>query len=509
MPKLQPVVVRVPTTPSKRRQVEGTKKTQQHEGASLWVGYVTLLKLTMGAGTLGLPYAFSESGFLVGAVLLVCVTCIALYGGFLLAACSEKVLSDGTPATFGAMTSRASPAFGHVVNTIIMFKCTGTAVSYMIVLGENLAAVAEKTLGVSAESSLATRQFWQFAVFAVFVAPVAFLKDLKALKNAAVLGLIAVLYVLFLAVVYSLLPDSETCAAFESVDACRGKPVAVNPDPVGQLRALPIFFFALTCHQNIPTTFNEMAQPSVGRITKGILLPALTSAAAIFMTIGFAGYLTYGHNVLPDFLLSYPDSDPLVAAGRVALALIATCSCPLQLHPARLSATALARAFLSVVFRNRPERLKAWTTDEGGRSGVLRVILTTFLLSALFATSWVVSSLGLVFDVIGAVGATGLTMYLPGFLFLCLFRKSAVTSEEMDAPTPGTAAAARSGKVAKGDVTRRAERQALKEGGPEKSSLSERAIQWHLRGALFLFLLGFTVMSLTLASLVLTGGGGH
>ena len=60
---------------------------------------------------------------------------------------------------------------------------------------------------------------------------------------------------------------NATAANGTDPHGCEG-PTAWATDGMATLRALPIFVFAYTCHQNVISTTNEMAQPTRGRIAR-------------------------------------------------------------------------------------------------------------------------------------------------------------------------------------------------------------------------------------------------
>lgn len=59
------------------------------------------------------------------------------------------------------------------------------------------------------------------------------------------------------------------------------------------MRALPIFVFSFTCHQNIISISNELARPTPRRVMT-LVAAAVGAAAAVYLAIAHAGYFTFG-----------------------------------------------------------------------------------------------------------------------------------------------------------------------------------------------------------------------
>ena len=78
-------------------------------------------------------------------------------------------------------------------------------------------------------------------------------------------------------------PANATAANGTDPHDCEG-PTAWATDGMATLRALPIFVFAYTCHQNVISTTNEMAQPTRGRIAR-MTTTAVGTALAVYIAL--------------------------------------------------------------------------------------------------------------------------------------------------------------------------------------------------------------------------------
>lgn len=197
--------------------------------------------------------------------------------------------------------------------------------------------------------------------------------------------------------------------------------------------------FAFTCAQNLCATVNELynnSQPRVNvvlgssiGIATGIyeVRACLTSAnlaltvyISLLQVLGIVGYLTFGDRVGANIIEMYPHST-LVAIAQVAIVILVMASYPLQVHPCvrpslpllSLSVPcliALQRAALDKIVR--PKATPGSDDDEDSGDVPLLVFCaeTAVILLATFVVAINVSDISVV---LGFVGATGVSRFVP------------------------------------------------------------------------------------------------
>ena len=104
-------------------------------GTPILGGVFVLAKTILGAGMLGLPFAFATCGYLVGSCMLLFFACLSATSLFMLAECADYA---GRPATFNSVAERAMPGSGILVDVAVAIKCFGVATSYLIVIGDSV-----------------------------------------------------------------------------------------------------------------------------------------------------------------------------------------------------------------------------------------------------------------------------------------------------------------------------------------------------------------------------------
>lgn len=100
-----------------------------------WVGSFQIMKTIMEASLVSLPFAFALSGYVVGFLMLAISAAITAYSCFLLTCCAKKVGQGHI--SFSALAKLTYPLLGPVVDCLLVTTCTGGAITYVIIVGED------------------------------------------------------------------------------------------------------------------------------------------------------------------------------------------------------------------------------------------------------------------------------------------------------------------------------------------------------------------------------------
>ena len=313
----------VPADAEESIEAVSNKDAASQPPASICSGILNLANTIIGSGLLSLPSAFARCGFVAGSLLLLIFAAFSALG--------LHLLSSGRPASLYTVAEKAQPNLGLLVDVAIGIKCFGVATTYLIVVGDSL-PLALEPLGVT--GALLDRRLWS-ALAALAVAPLAYRKRIDGLRYTSLVAILSVLVIMAVVIAFAvgpaLSPALDPCASTsaqsscraegaEVVCSCRGPVVAVS-DASSILRALPIYTFAYTCHQNIVSISNEMTlvgRPAPERVIR-VIQGALPFALAVYLSVAVAGYSTFGNRVAHDVLTSYPNS-PLVSGARILVA---------------------------------------------------------------------------------------------------------------------------------------------------------------------------------------------
>lgn len=287
---------------------------------------MNLANTILGSGMLGLPYAFSHTGWVLGSLLLVICGSLSSFALHLLALCALK---EKEASSFYSVAHSAMPKFTLLIDFAVAVKCFGVATSYLIVIGDLMPDVMEF---FEVSGALGHRQFWVFIGFLI-VAPLSCLHNLDSLKFTS---FFAIGFVIFLTILISLyafdIPNMDPCEDMDVDEECKGDASNFVMD-MDTMRVFSIFVFGFTCQQNIFAVKNELVNPTPSRIN-GVIVSAIGTAMTLYFIVSCFGYSTYGANVESDILTNYPETY-LTSFARLFVSLLVAFSYPLQCHPAR------------------------------------------------------------------------------------------------------------------------------------------------------------------------------
>ncbi|KJE89975.1 hypothetical protein, variant [Capsaspora owczarzaki ATCC 30864] len=315
------------------------------------------------------------------------------FGLQLLVECARR--TGQVNASYFTVAKHTYPKASKLIDLAVALKCYGVAISYLIVVGDLLVAAMLSLFDVSSDSVVADRRFW-IGMAMLIELPLSIQKHLNSLRWASVAALATVIYLTGLVCGNYFASGVDASADAFELEYWRSD--------VDVITALPIIVFAFTCHQNIFTIYGELRNPTAERIHKVINL-AISSCLFIYFTVGICGYLTFRLITRSNIILNYTRDELQIWANicRLAVAVLALFSYPLQVHPCRTSIENLL--FASSPLHNADRR---------------RVIETLVLCLTTFLIAFFVSDLDIVLGFVGATGSTTLCYLLPGLFYLKL-----------------------------------------------------------------------------------------
>jgi len=421
--------------------------------------FFNLANTIIGSGMLGLPYAYSASGWFVGSfLLLVCGSS----SGFALHTLSLCALKIGTPASFYSVATKALPAFTLVIDAAVAIKCFGVATSYLIVIGDLMPDVMQQ---LGAPDVAQDRHLWVGLGFCIVV-PLCLLRNIESLKFTSTMSICFVIFLTILIVLYSAnLPGLDACEAVDDGESCVGDTTVATVD-VHTFQVLSIFVFGFTCQQNIFAVTNEMDRPTPARINT-VIFCAIGLAFCVYNIVAACGYKTYGSEVEPDILVNYPNNY-LTSVARLFVSLLVCFTYPLQCHPSRRSILSLLHHLDNYRYGKSDHPVENTTNAENvvnpmsehGHSSVTAdhapapttihtinkaeyplkpvalgheltedeqkiryTYVTCGFLGLSLLIGMTVSNLGVVLALVGATGSTTVSYILPGFFYYIIFKE--------------------------------------------------------------------------------------
>ncbi|KAJ7525559.1 hypothetical protein O6H91_17G056700 [Diphasiastrum complanatum] len=251
----------------------------------------------VGAGMLGLPYAFKRAGWLAGSIALIVVAMATYYSLKLLVDARKKVEDDGEAevATYSDLSYHAYGDRGRIaVDGLIFLSQGGTCIAILIFIGENLPSLFS-TLTITSHPAagiadaktarsrigLAGKDTYIFMAF-VLQLGMAGINSLTRLAPFSMLGTLA--NVLAMAVVMREY-------VVEIISGGGIKPVEAFTDLSGLPFAVGVGIYALSCTVLlIPIQSSMQNQPKF----EGVLALAMSSVTTLYVNFALLGFLAFG-----------------------------------------------------------------------------------------------------------------------------------------------------------------------------------------------------------------------
>lgn len=363
----------------------GEHEDENASGVVTLVGSTAnLCSATLGAGILALPYAFYQSGIICGLLLL-------LISAWATSSSIELLVETYDRLKVSTYEKAVEKVLGvkcrKIVEVSILIFCCGTAVGYVIAVGDIIERVVPFL--TRSQTRVAMSCVWLVAML-----PLSCLRKMKSLECASSVGIISIGTLLVAAIVhlvrdsgssniiggsggdvyfYGLEEDyiddhavriatTTTNHHYHSYDSdseyYKRSSISSLLGPAGGswlsvLQACPIFFYAFSSQVNVAQIFEELPgrhgnNPrkirTMGRVTfLGVLVCGILYASLSLVTI-----IDFGKDVQPNILSCYDlgsssssgsknNHQPLLHVAFLGMALAVVIAFPLNIFPARVS----------------------------------------------------------------------------------------------------------------------------------------------------------------------------
>jgi len=370
-------------------------------GASVRTSSLNLVLSTIGVGALTLPWTTASVGWLQSGTLLLTFFFVSIYNLYLL---DEVCRSLPRAADAGSYANMVASVLGkpgaYALEMFMLLYSFGLSVSYLGVVGSELAVFAQLILGAPSE----TLQRNLISVVAVvIVLPLSLLPDTLLRLSGAVgtFCMILTTIIVVCMVPWKLSwPFVEFCndALAEHLHAGNLEPVAWVSSPKELLSAVPMFSFCM----NAATAFVSIRSEMVAQIWV-----AQTFALLDYMVSAAAGYVAFCGAAPDNVLDGFPTSHVPSLVARLALALQLAAACAGVYIP-------LARAALCHLW---------FGVSSDSPRGVSRMVSTVILVASMVLVARALDgALALPLGLTSAVCTTAIMFVFPGMCASCVHK---------------------------------------------------------------------------------------
>ncbi|ORX90046.1 hypothetical protein K493DRAFT_209790 [Basidiobolus meristosporus CBS 931.73] len=309
--------------------------------------YFNIVCAIAGTGTLQLPYALSQSGW-VGVGLILLSTGISIYTGSLLIKCLyyDRVSRLSDYSSIGkAAFGKPGMIFIRVFHYSIQI---GSAIVYILITGLNAHQLFE-AMGVVLDQKV-----WVLIAGVIVWIPYILLKTLKEVAILSVLGVLSTLVLVFVAVSVSLIDLPNNVQQTHQTINISGFPIA-----------LASICFSFGGNVVYPHVEQVMAHP---KSWNKVLRAAMLTICVLYLLISVAGYYVYGGSTKSPIYDSLP-AGPATTVAIIMITFHVLLACPIYLTSFATEIEAIFRID-STYYSKYKERILRFAL----RTGILAVL---------------------------------------------------------------------------------------------------------------------------------------
>lgn len=358
--------------------------SEDSKGSSIFGASFNFINSIIGAGIIGLPFAFENTGIFMGTILLYLVAVLVQYGVAGLVQRGAKAKCDN----YEELCEKIIGLTGSRVLVFFMFLFAyGAMIAYLMVIGDTVPKVFTE---IDAESILANRT-WVILLFAcLFILPLCLLKDMSSLANTSVLSIVSVVVIVITVAI-----RGPAAAKEQGINATNeSNPYAfVRSELFAGLGGMS---FAFVCHHSSFMVYNSLKVKTLENWNKVTRIAVWTSFV-LSLALALFGYLNFFSHTQSDILDNFSVDDTAINVSRMLLSFTMVFTYPMEQFVAR-------HCVLTLLFSENFNNYHFYT-------------VTIVLWAVTVIVGITVEDLGIVFEIVGAVAASTLGFTFPALIF--------------------------------------------------------------------------------------------
>ena len=272
---------------------------------------INMLNSVLGAGVIGVAFAFRLVGYPLGIILTLLLAFLAGWTMKLLVRCGEMTNRFRYPLLMDYVLGYK----GFILSTVLQFAMAyGGLCAFYVIVGDNVPKLLSKA-GLDVPRNIVL-----LLVYPIFLG-ISLMRNLSALAKASALSVGTVFFIIGV-VIYRLFHGPY-----------KNEPTVVTNPASGFFGAIGILAFSFVCHHNTFLMRASLNNPTYDRFSKVIYICFGTAVSCCLVT-GIIGYYIFGDKTKPDLLDSFAENTMSFCA-KVAFCFIMMMTYPLELFVAR------------------------------------------------------------------------------------------------------------------------------------------------------------------------------
>ncbi|EER01508.1 10 transmembrane domain, possible aa transporter, putative [Perkinsus marinus ATCC 50983] len=357
-----------------------------------------VMKATLGAGILSLPFTMLSAGLALGLILLTVMAGLSVLSVGLIVRVVHKSGRDTYEEVVDLLFGRG---WGFLYQLAMFVFCFGTSAVYIVTIYDIVSPVTIHAFGKDPEVwyaiVLTNRMYFSVLITVIVLLPVSLMKTINSIRYLTLTGSLCAC---FLAIT-SLYVVIRYGAATTFTSDMLWKPLNVS----SLVSAFNTYLFAFANQPNIPEIFTELSTPTP-RTMRKVTLISIFSVLLLYAVEGCPFLVAYGTNTKSNILISLGDrlneGDLVVAVAFLMTAVTVVSSFPLNIYPVRIT----------ILHSLRPERNKT----------VIGMVVSTLTVGLALCVAIILPDVNIILGVVGAMAGSVICFLTPAALNMKLDR---------------------------------------------------------------------------------------
>lgn len=384
--------------------------TEQHEGSgtsNMKMAFMNMANSILGAGIIGQPFAFKNSGLLGGTIVMFCLT--ALIDWTL-----RLIVVNAQLSQTRSYQDTVSYCYGKWGKILLLFSISsfayGGCMAFCVIIGDTIPHVLISVLPSSwtdPKTSIIGWFFGRNVIITVFTAcisyPLSLNRDISKLAKASGFALLGMLIIVVVTVVRGPMVDDSLKAPLSKLQWLLNKNV---------FQGISVISFALVCHHNTIFIYNSLKNATVSKFAK-LTHWACGISMCFCLLMGVSGLLNFGNNIKGNILNNFRSTDNWINAARFCFGLNMLTTFPLELFVVR-------DVLKDIVLASKSDLSANGSTAHLELSDKQHFIITTILTFSSMSVALFTCNLGMILELIGATSASLMAYIIPPLCYLKL-----------------------------------------------------------------------------------------
>lgn len=373
--------------------------------SSMRMAFMNMANSILGAGIIGQPFAFRNSGLVGGIVLLVLLT-------YLIDWTLRLIVKNSIMSKTYSYQDFAGHCFGKPGRILLLFAvgsfAYGGCMAFCVIIGDTIPHVLKAFIPKSVTDSTGFGWFFSrnviiFLFTSCVSYPLSLNKDISKLAKASGFALFGMLIIVVLTAIRGPFVDSSLKAPLTKAEW------TIN---YNIFQGISVISFALVCHHNTTFIYNSLKSKVKENFSKLTHIVCIISMVCC-LTMAVNGLLNFGDNTKGNILNNFKSDDNWINVARFCFGLNMLTTFPLEIFVVR----DVIRDIIYSYSHTDSEELGSSHFELSKRQ---HFIVTTVLVFSSMSVSLFTCNLGIILELIGATSASLMAYIIPPLCYLKL-----------------------------------------------------------------------------------------